>query len=220
MIIRPSSATLSFQLTYRSIFVLSIVLCAPVLLFAAGISQEVREEFHRSYVLSISGVVSVSNSMGTIRIEAWDRNEVRIDAVKRAYRQDRLAEAVIEVHADSEAVSVGTRYPQNTLTFQSGNPDSSAIVEFTVTVPRGAAVDALSQSGDLSAYGLTGLVKLTSMSGNVEALFDQVSTQRRIELKSMSGSVSIAIPSDANADVTASSVSNQINNDFGLTVNC
>src|SRR5258708_30954038 len=55
-----------------------------------GGADEVREEFHQTYPLSANGRVTVENLNGSVRIAVWDRNEVKVDAVKRAYRRERL----------------------------------------------------------------------------------------------------------------------------------
>ena len=49
-----------------------------------------REEFHQTYPLSAGGRISLENINGAVRVTAWDRNEVKVDAVKTAYRRDRF----------------------------------------------------------------------------------------------------------------------------------
>ncbi|HYE65584.1 MAG TPA: hypothetical protein VD966_08375 [Pyrinomonadaceae bacterium] len=46
--------------------------------------DEVREEFHQTYPLTPDGRISLENMNGSVRITAWDRQEVKVDAVKRA----------------------------------------------------------------------------------------------------------------------------------------
>src|SRR4030095_8224428 len=52
--------------------------------------DEVREEFHQTYPLSLTGRVSLENINGDVQIKVWDRAAVQVDAVKRAHRRDRL----------------------------------------------------------------------------------------------------------------------------------
>src|ERR1051325_11442519 len=72
---------------------------------------EVTEEFHQTYPLSATGRVALSNINGSVRISAWDRNEVKVDAVKRAYTQERLREAEIQVSANPSSIEIETEYP-------------------------------------------------------------------------------------------------------------
>src|SRR5208283_2268927 len=52
-----------------------------------------REEFHKVYPLSAQGHVEIANVNGPVHIAAWDRPEVKVDAVKSAWSQKRLDEA-------------------------------------------------------------------------------------------------------------------------------
>jgi hypothetical protein len=56
----------------------------------AAESNWVTEEFHQTYSLTSDGRVSLNNINGAAHISAWDRNEVKVDAVKRADDQDGL----------------------------------------------------------------------------------------------------------------------------------
>ena len=44
-------------------------------------TEELREEFNRSFPLSAGGRVSLENISGEVKVIAWDRNEVKIEAV-------------------------------------------------------------------------------------------------------------------------------------------
>jgi hypothetical protein len=72
-------------------FILGLLTLASLALTAAdsGRAQtatraELTEEFHQTYPLSATGRVALSNINGSVKISAWDRNEVKVDAVKRA----------------------------------------------------------------------------------------------------------------------------------------
>ena len=41
------------------------------------------EEFHQSYPISANGQIELRNINGPVEIKAWDRNEVKVDAIKR-----------------------------------------------------------------------------------------------------------------------------------------
>src|SRR4051812_29100548 len=88
-----------------------LMMLSQSILSRAQQSDELREEFHQSYPLLQSGRLSLENINGFVRIEGWDRNEVKVDAVKHAYTAERLAEAKIEVENDAEGVRIRTTYP-------------------------------------------------------------------------------------------------------------
>jgi DUF4097 and DUF4098 domain-containing protein YvlB len=224
---------------------LGVVACLGLLsIFAGGArtqsEQKLSEEFHQTYPLAAGGRVSLENINGSVRISAWDRNEVKVDAVKWAYKRERLTEAKIEVSATASSVYIKTDYPDRNLTFNNGDwneRDNPATVEYTLTVPRGARLDSIelinggidisgvagdvkasSINGRVQARGLTGEAKLATINGRLEATFDRLDVSKPISLASVNGSVALTIPSDSNAELKANTVHGGISNDFGLPV--
>src|SRR5262245_23045141 len=98
-----------------------------------------RDEFHQTYPLSATGRVSVENINGAVQIKVWDRDAVQVDAVRRAYKRERLAEAKIDVYSTPESIRIRTTYPdwdQNFTDDEKGRYNNPAIVDYTITVPR------------------------------------------------------------------------------------
>ncbi len=229
---------------FKKRFTLTALIALAVLLTAVASQQAqqnelLREEFHQTYSLAGGGRVSLGNINGAVRVTGWDREEVKVDAVKTAYRRDRLDEAKIQVHADANNIRIETEYPDRTQTFTDGQGryNNPATVEYTLTVPRDARIDAIelingdldiegvsgdvkasSINGRLTARGLTGLTKLSTINGNLEAVFDHLEDGRPVSVGSVNGNVLLTIPSDSNAQLKASTVHGSIRNDFGLPV--
>ena len=65
--------------------------------FAADHRGALTEEFHQTYSLTPQGRVELDNINGPVHISTWDRNEVKVDAIKSADMKERLDEAKIEV---------------------------------------------------------------------------------------------------------------------------
>jgi hypothetical protein len=216
-------------------------LCALLILGLGAHASDQRgaftEEFHQSYPITSDGRVELDNINGSVHISSWDRNEVKVDAIKYADTKERLEEARIEVDSGKEYVSIRTRYPDHDHNWNWGSHNNPASVEYTLTVPRAARLDeiklingaldvtgmsgevrASSINGRLEAHDLTGRAKLSTINGRLNAHFAQLSGQD-VELSSVNGSLELTIPSDSNAEVEASTVSGGINNDFGLRVN-
>src|SRR5678816_823317 len=107
--------------------------------------DELREEFHQTYPISPTGRVSLENINGGVQIKVWDQASVQVDAIKRAYRRERLAEAKIEVSATEENVRIKTEYPDENQNFRSGEGryNNPAIVDYTLTVPRKAVLESI-----------------------------------------------------------------------------
>ncbi len=191
----------------------------------------VAREFHQTYMLSAHGRVSLDNVNGNVRIRGWDREEIRVDAVEYASSLNKPARARILVDACPEAVRIRTQYDGIS---GDGNPNS---VEYTVTVPRQARLDAITLinggleitgvSGDVKASSVNGRVRavklagetyLSTVNGSLEANFDRLDPRKAVALHSVNGDIRLAIPFDAHAQVNASNVMGGIDNDFGLPV--
>jgi DUF4097 and DUF4098 domain-containing protein YvlB len=215
-------------------------LCALLLAVAQGHATEktgqFTEEFHQTYPLAAGGRVELDNINGAVHITAWDRNEVKVDAVKYAGRKERLDEAKILVEAGKDYVSIRTKYRDHDLTFNDHDGDNPAGVEYTLTVPRTAQLDEIKLingaldvqglsgevnasciNGRLTARGLEGRVKLSTINNRVDAQFDRLG-DFPIELSSVNGGVLLTLPSDSKAELEASTVMGGISNDFGLRV--
>jgi hypothetical protein len=195
------------------------------------------DEFHQTYALTPDGRIELDNINGPVHISSWERNEVKVDAIKSADTKERLEEAKIEVDAGKEYLSIRTRYPSHDQTWNWGSHNNPASVEYTLTVPRGARLDEIKLingsldvtgvtgevrasciNGRLEAHNLAGRAHLSTINGRLDARFDQLAGSP-VELDSVNGSLEVTIPSDSKAEIDASTVSGGIDNDFGLHVN-
>src|SRR5688572_5022043 len=75
--------------------------------------QEVREEFHQTHPLTKQGRVHLENVNGNVRIVTWDREEIKVDAIKRAKKQEHLDDVKIEVEAKADLIRIKTKYPDS-----------------------------------------------------------------------------------------------------------
>jgi len=202
--------------------------------------EEAREEFHQTYPLAAKGRVSLENLNGNVRITIADGNEVQVNAVKRAYNRERLAEAKIEVTATADAIRIRTDYPEREQNFTSDERsryNNPATVDYAIVVPRQARLESInlingsldidgvegdvkasSVNGRVTARGLKGEAKLNTVNGTVEATFTQLDPAKLLSLGSVNGSVVVVIPSDSNVVVRAETIHGAIRNDFGLNV--
>lgn len=228
----------------RNVLVLMLAaLCAVPGLSTTALSQsgeEAREEFHQSYPLASGGTVSLKNMNGAVQVKGWDRDEVKVDAIKKASSAEKLGDVKIEIDTASGGVHIRTVNSGSNLTWTSGengrrnNPPS---VEFSLMVPRGARihrielingsldieglngnVTASTINGRVKAQDLSGRVKLSTINGKIEATFDRLDNSDNFKLDSINGQVELMLASDANVELKADTVHGKITNDIGLPV--
>jgi hypothetical protein len=182
--------------------------------------------------LSANGRIDLANINGPVQIKAWDRNEVKVDAIKRASSKHDLAEVEIKIDSGKDSLAIRTEYARHDHTWTRNDPGS---VDYVLMVPRNSRLDDINLvNGDLEiegvggevrascvngrmrASGLSGRAELSTVNGNLEANFDRLSSP--IEVSSVNAKVLLTLPSDAKADIEASTVSGSISNDFGIHV--
>lgn len=216
---------------------LSALLILGVLGHASDRQNEgsVTEELHKTYPLASNGRIDLENLNGPVSIKTWDRNDVQIDAIKRASSKELLDEAQIQIESRPNSLSIRTRYPdRNHLNGRSRVHNDPASVDYSLTIPRNASLDKIDLiNGDLTIQGVAGEVRascinghmlaqdlgghaqLSTVNGALDATFTRLGNDG-LELSSVNGSLRVTIPSDAQAQVSASTMSGSISNDFGM----
>jgi hypothetical protein len=188
------------------------------------------ETFERKYPLRAGGAFSLSNVNGSVQVDGWEHEEVWIRAVKSSRRSAQdLPLVKIEVQADAEAVSVRTRYPEG--------EGLDVSVDFRVRVPYRVLLGHVeSVNGTVRVRGVEGAGELRAVNGNLELLdsagrFSARTTNGsvRLELRQLlgggpmrvetvNGSVVLALPRDADAELEALSVNGDFRSELPVTL--
>lgn len=190
----------------------------------------ITEQFHKSYPISADGRISLKNVNGPVTVIAWDKNEVQVDAVKTGDTKELVDDAKIEVNAGSSMIDIRTHYPEDRHNYH------AATVDYTLHVPRNGRLDKIELvNGRVSIEGVQGGVHASSVNGEVEArnvagemnlqsvngriAADVHSLARSVNIGTVNGQVALKLPSDASAEIDASTVHGNISNDFNIPVN-
>jgi hypothetical protein len=178
--------------------------------------------------LAKNGRFSLENTNGRVEVTAWDEASVKIEATKRAGSERALDGLRIEIDGEGDEVRVRTRYPRPR--FMGG----SARVDYVVHVPRtarvsvenvngrvevdgvAAEVEASTVNGSVEIREAAGEVQASAVNGSVEASLASVDPEGRSRLRTTNGSVRLTLPSDANAEIEASTVNGGVGCDFDL----
>jgi len=192
--------------------------CAAVLgilglVFCGGNAEAATrtENFAKSYPLGAGGEVQLRNVNGGVTLEAWDRNEVRVEAEKKARGRDdaairkALQEIRIEVSRTAGGLRIETRLPSRKngfLDWLTGD-DVSTSVEYRIRVPRNSPLGIQSVNGGLKLTGTRGRAHLTTTNGGIDVA--QVTGNLRLE--TINGGINVASSAGA---VNASSTNGGI----------
>ena len=160
--------------------------------------QTETEKFSKTVPLAKNGTFDLSNISGDIVITGGPGEQVVIEAVKKGRTVEELKEVTIEVTTSANRVEVRTRYPE-------GRRNVSVSVNYTITVPRAAAINVKSISGDEKISGLDGEVHATTVSGDVSV----ASAAEVRAVKSVSGDVHVQT-SKSTGSLDVSSVSGHV----------
>ena len=120
----------------------------------SGNNRVLEEVSEKVYAVEANANISIQNRDGAVLVYGSDANEMRVQAVKKAYSRERLNQIAIDVSIKPSAVSVTTKFPSQAKWALS---DRSGTVDYTIVVPETASISAL----DLNA----GEVVLDSMGG-------------------------------------------------------
>jgi DUF4097 and DUF4098 domain-containing protein YvlB len=210
-------------------------LTAAAVLPARADEYTFSEKFDRTHAFKPDGEITLSNTNGEVKIQTWDRPEIRIEGEKRAKTDEELKLIAVNIDATDTRLTIKTEFPKRSGGFFSGGDNVRGHVKMILTVPatvklrdigtvngsiaiegvRGP-VHAHSINGRLSAAGLAGDTSLETVNGTIKAEFASVARDQKISTKSVNGSATIALPKDASLTFSARSVNGSINCDFPL----
>ncbi len=169
-------------------------------------SHNVETRFHRTIAAPGTTHVSVINVAGSIDVIAWDRPSVDVSALIYGADQDSVKRTRVVTQGGS-AITVKTEYESDGVF---GN-HNGAEVDYTIRVPKTAAVSVTNVSGPTTLTGLAGDVNASEISGRLDAQLGRLTGTRSVALDAVSGRITVRIARDSSARVSASTLSGSVN---------
>jgi DUF4097 and DUF4098 domain-containing protein YvlB len=195
-------------------------------------AREFTEEFHQTFPLAENGRFSLDNVNGSIHITAWDRAEVKVDAIKKAKTAEYLSKMLIDFKTDDGWVEIKTKLPAS-----SEGRGESGSVEYHVTVPQKIRLDKInSVNGAVEIEGVEGELKVSTVNGaltatqvaghgtfntvngKLEVSLQKLDAEHGVALETVNGKLDLTLPAHASAQVMVKTVNGSIHNDFDLPV--
>jgi len=177
---------------------LSIPVLALALAWApsAQASETVKETFTKTYPLQAGGELRVENTNGGITVEAWDRNEVQVEAIKqvKASNAEKAREGLkllrIEVKPSAGALQILTKYPKHEgdgfFDWLSGSSLSMSVT-YKIKAPRELVSNLQSTNGGVRLVGTRGRAQLSTTNGGVSV----EDVEGNIRLRSTNGGLTV-----------------------------
>jgi len=201
-----------------------------------SISRDETEHFEQVYPLNANGRLAISNVNGSIVVDSWDRNEVKVEYTKTGDSKERLADVQVRIDPRPDYMRIETDYG-DWRGDRGSRHNTKLQIDFHITAPRGAVLNEVETvngsvtvsnfsnftkisavNGGVSAVNLRGTANLSTVNGEVSADFDRLDTGSKINLNTVNGTARVVIPSDSNATFKVDSLNGNITNDFGLPV--
>jgi hypothetical protein len=160
--------TLIFK--HALIYVLFVIFFAGSVIVHA--ESEKRKSINKTYKVSGSTVMKLSNSFGKMHVETWDKNEVKvnIEIIVRASNDDRAQDLL-----DKIDISIDDDNPSSSLSFVTsiGNNKSgrntSFEINYDVSMPKTNSLDLKNSFGDVYLGDMSGDVDVNVQYGNLKA---------------------------------------------------
>jgi hypothetical protein len=197
--------------------------------------RTLEETFEQTYTIEATANITITNGDGAVFVYGSNRNEMRVEAIKRAYTRKRLKQIAVDVSIQPGSVSISTKFPPKP---KFALFDRSGTVDYTIVVPattnltrlelgagevlvdgmRGRTTHARLGSGRIFAHNCFGNVALTLERGTVTLAYDWWEPRKfSIEANIGDGNAWAFFPIDVVCHLVAETGHGKIGNDFAET---
>ena len=228
-----------------------LLIAAPLAAQETKAPAQAAPDFRWEKVLAAGSLVSLHNISGNVDVTPSTTNKVEVVGVRRG-RGRYADEMTLEVIEHARGITVcaidksrdmtcdedGLRSHDDRRRRYRDDDWDRGEINIVVKLPKGMRVSAGSVSGNVSITGAEGIVKGSSVSGDVELRNLRASSIRAssvsgdvdvtvdaftgdgdLTFTSVSGNVTALLPNNLDADVSMRSVSGQLDSEFPLTLN-
>ena len=194
--------------------------------------RTLEETFEQTYTIESTANVTIINGDGAVFVYGSNTNEMRVQAVKRAYTRQRLKQIAVNVSIQPGSVSINTKFrpkPKWSLSDRSGTVDYTIVIPATANLARlelgageilvdgvrGQRMLARLRSGRMFARNCFGNVALTLDRGTFTLAYDWWESGKfSIQANVDRGYAWAFLPIDAVCHLVAETRRGKIGNDF------
>ncbi|MFC1499740.1 DUF4097 domain-containing protein [Candidatus Zixiibacteriota bacterium] len=159
----------------------SSISLAVLLVLSLSAGATAQQKVNETKAASATGLVKINNFAGSVKVIAWNRNEVSVEGT--------LGEGTkrLEFEATSNEVTIRVVLPDEEERRAQGIRNIEG-TELEIRVPAGSNLEIETLSADITSSGVTGDLRFNSLSGNVEV----GGTASDVYVKTLSGDITIS----------------------------
>jgi hypothetical protein len=200
---------------------------------ASGV-ELLEEIVEQKYNVDANATLSVENIDGSIRVYAAEQNEIFIEAIKKAYTEERLRGIIVDVKATANNVAITTTFPprKNALGDRSGTVDYIIVVPQTARISKlnltngeilieglraGGSATARLTNGWLAGHNCFAALNLAVETGRLDVAYDWwENASFTVKAVNARGNLHVVLPSDASLNLNATTKEGRIANGFEM----
>ncbi|HKP92784.1 MAG TPA: hypothetical protein VJS88_02730 [Chthoniobacterales bacterium] len=194
--------------------------------------EPLEEIVEQKYDVDANATLSVQNIDGSIRVYAAQQSVISIQAIKKAYKAERLHGIAVNVKASAGGVVVTTSFPPRT----NALGDRSGTVDYIIVVPQSARiaqlelvngeilVEGLRNGGSARAHLVNGWLAghncfanldLSVETGRLDVAYDWWENHEfAVKASNTRGNIRAIFPGDASLNLSATAKEGRIANGF------
>jgi hypothetical protein len=155
-----------------------LLVLLPLTLFASdGRGRRVEQSSTETFSFPDNGTLSIDDSFGEVRVEAWDRQEIEIAIKRRTNRRyepgdqwkgrRELERVRIDTRRAGDRLELRTRFPDRG-PFRLFKGKTNVMLEYTIHVPRKTNLRIRHDIGEVRVTGVEGNHDVTASIGEIE----------------------------------------------------
>jgi hypothetical protein len=222
----------SAAINHQGVRLLSVALLSALTGCGSAAHRTLEETFEQIYTIEPTANVTVINSDGAVFVYGSNTNEIRVQAVKRAYTRERLKQIAVDVSVQPGSVSISTKFrpePKPSLFDRCGTVDYTIVAPATANLTRlelgagevvvdgmrGERTHASLGSGRMFAHNCFGEVALALDHGTLILAYDWWEPAKlSIQANIAQGNAWAFFPADIVCHLVAQTRHGKIGNDF------
>lgn len=207
-------------------------------------AQEGADGFRWTGRLAAGKTLEIKGVNGPIIVEPASGSEIEISTEARGHRSDPSSVRIVEVESDAGLTfcalypTPAGRHANECAPGSGGRMNTSrndVEVTFHVRLPAGPSFRGKTVNGRIEATGLandvdvatvnggvhvstSGFADASTVNGDIDAAVGRADAERGLTLKTVNGSITLDVPDDLNADVSASWVNGGLDTALPLTL--